>query len=407
MTQAVSDQTVILADPDRLQRARRSGRSRKLLNTGFQGLCIVVASLSLLVLAVLLGAIAWQGIGHLDWQFLTSSPSANPALAGIGPALWGTVWLCTLCALFALPLGVATAVFLEEYKPRSRALRKAHGFFQLNITNLAGVPSVVYGIIGLTAFVSMFGLFSTEREWGVDFQYQFYQFTDAGEYVILVDAQDTSAEYIEAKPGLVGHLMGEDEEFELNVIEREEPFPTDPELAARTVYAGDFASRVPMQRWYYFRLPLGRGVLTGALTLMLVVLPIVIIASQEALRAVPGSLRQGALAMGATKWQVVRRVTLPAALPGILTASIIAMSRAIGEAAPLLMIAGIVFITSAPGNVMDDFTALPLQIFNWAGRPQTAYHEIAAAGILVLLAVLLTFNAVAVILRQKLQKPLS
>jgi len=139
----------------------------------------------------------------------------------------------------------------------------------------------------------------------------------------------------------------------------------------------------------------------------LVILPIIIISSQEALRAVPSSLRQASLGLGATPWQTVRRVTLPAAFPGILTGAIIAMSRAIGEAAPLLMIAGIVFITRAPSNLMDDFTAMPLQIYNWAGRPQKEFHDLAASGIIVLLTALLLFNAIAVFMRQKLQKPLS
>jgi phosphate transport system permease protein len=167
----------------------------------------------------------------------------------------------------------------------------------------------------------------------------------------------------------------------------------------------------PVQRlsepeWYYLRVPFGRGVLAGGMTLMLVILPIVVIASQEALRAVPDSLREGALAAGATRWQMVRHMTLPAAVPGIMTGSILAMSRAIGEAAPVLVIAGIVFITFTPRNLMDDFTVLPLQIYNWAQRPQEEFHRIAATGIIVLLAVLLTFNAAAVLIRQKFHKPL-
>jgi phosphate transport system permease protein len=147
-------------------------------------------------------------------------------------------------------------------------------------------------------------------------------------------------------------------------------------------------------------------VLAGGLTLMLVVLPIIIVASQEALRAVPDSLREGALAAGSTRWQMVSRMTLPAAIPGIMTGSILAMSRAIGEAAPMLVIAGVVYITFTPNNLMDDFTVMPLQIYNWAGLPQAEFHQVAASGIIVLLAILLTFNAVAVMIRQKFQKPL-
>jgi phosphate transport system permease protein len=168
----------------------------------------------------------------------------------------------------------------------------------------------------------------------------------------------------------------------------------------------------PLQRssdtsaWYYVRLPFGRSVLAGGLTLMLVVLPVVIISAQEALRGVPNTLREGALAAGATRWQMVSRMTLPASIPGIMTGSILAMSRAIGEAAPILVIAGIVFILFRPQNVMDDFTAMPLQIYNWAGEPQPSFHKVAATGIVVLLTILLSFNALAVLIRQKFQKPL-
>ncbi len=140
---------------------------------------------------------------------------------------------------------------------------------------------------------------------------------------------------------------------------------------------------------------------------MLVVMPIVIIASQESIRAVPDSLREAALGMGCTRWQMVRRVTLPAAIPGILTGSILAMSRAMGEAAPILMIAGVIYIPSAPDNLIDEFTVMPLQIYNWAQRSMTEFHSVAATGIILLLTVLLMFNAAAVILRQRWQKPLS
>jgi phosphate transport system permease protein len=167
------------------------------------------------------------------------------------------------------------------------------------------------------------------------------------------------------------------------------------------------AGRIPRKNWYYFGLPVGRGVLAGGLTLMLVILPVVIIASQESLRAVPYSLREGALGMGATRWQVVWNVTLPAAVPGIMTGSILAMSRAVGEAAPILIICGIVFIGYVPGNLMDKFTVMPLQIYNWASQPDPAFQGVAATGIIVLLAALLTFNGIAVFIRQRMQKPLS
>ncbi|MBT8484349.1 MAG: phosphate ABC transporter permease PstA [Phycisphaerae bacterium] len=263
-------------------------------------------------------------------QFVTSPPSRRPERAGIGPSLAGTIWICAVCGLVALPLGVGTAIFLEEYRPKPRWARAAHAFVQLNISNLAGVPSIVYGIIGLTAFVQMFDVLGT---------------------------------------------------------------PNDPWFTLGTPDA-----------WYYLQVPFGRGVLAGGLTLMLVILPIVIVSAQEALRAVPDSLRQGSLALGSTRWQTIRRMTLPSAIPGIMTGSILAMSRAIGEAAPVLIICGIVFIRFLPQNVMDEFTALPLQIYDWAGRPQEDFHRVAASGILVLLAVLLTFNAIAIVIRQRFQK---
>jgi phosphate transport system permease protein len=298
-------------------------------NRAFTSLCLFATSLSLLALAVLLAAMLVKGWGHLDWDFLTHYASRKPEKAGLKAALWGSIWICAVCGIVALPLGVGTAVYLEEFAPKNRLT----GFIRLNISNLAGVPSIVYGILGLTAFVQMW------------------------------------------------FLLGN---------------PNDPLIAIGQ-----------REDWYYFQLPFGRGVLAGGLTLMLVVLPIVIVASQEALRAVPDSLREAALASGATRWQMVQRITLPAATPTIMTGSILAMSRAIGEAAPILVIAGIVFIRFTPVNIMDEFTAMPLQIYDWAGRPQAEFHAVAAAGIIVLLAVLLTFNAAAVFIRHKLQKPLS
>ncbi|MHC4082603.1 MAG: PstA family ABC transporter permease [Planctomycetota bacterium] len=298
-------------------------------NRLFTGLCVFATGLSLLALAVLLAAMLVKGWTHLDLDFLTSYASRKPEKAGLKAALWGSIWICTVCGLVALPLGVGTALYLEEFAPKNRLT----GFIRLNISNLAGVPSIVYGILGLTAFVQMW------------------------------------------------LLLGN---------------PNDP-----VVTIGD------REDWYYLQLPFGRGVLAGGLTLMLVILPIVIVAAQEALRAVPDSLREAALATGATRWQMVRRITLPAAIPTIMTGSILAMSRAIGEAAPILVITGIVFIRFTPVNIMDEFTAMPLQIYDWASRPQADFHAVAAAGIIVLLTVLLAFNAVAVFIRQKLQKPLS
>ncbi len=292
--------------------------------------CLIAAGVCISVLGVLLASIIMQGMEHLDTQLLQNPPSRKPEKAGIYPAMIGTVYICLVCAVTAIPLGVGTAILLEEFKPRQRTLARLHGIVQLNITNLAGVPSVVYGILGMTAFVELF------------------------------------------------QVLGS---------------PSDPIWTLGTI-----------DNWYYIQLPFGRGVLAGGLTLMLVVLPIIIISSQEALRAVPNSLRQGALALGSTRWQMVWGTTLPAAVPGIMTGTILAMSRAIGEAAPILIIAGVVYITFTPEHLMDDFTAMPLQIYDWASRPQESFHHVAASGILVLMAILLTFNAVAVIIRQKFQR---
>ncbi len=301
---------------------------RVVKNRVFTGVCIAATSLSLLALAALLTAMLVKSLPHLDLAFLRNYASRDPEKAGLKAALWGSIWICAVCALSALPLGVGTAIYLEEFAPKNRIT----AFIKLNITNLAGVPSIVYGILGLTAFSQMWLLLGN--------------------------------------PNAPTWTLGTRED------------------------------------WYYLQLPFGRSVLAGGLTLMLVVLPIVIVASQEALRAVPDSLREAALASGATRWQVVRQITLPAATPTIMTGAILAISRAIGEAAPILVIAGIVFIRFTPINLMDEFTAMPLQIYDWASRPQVEFHSVAAAGIVVLLAVLLTFNALAVFIRHKLQKPL-
>ncbi len=401
---------VIILDPVRREKAMRSPQSRRLKNQLFVWFCVATAFTSVLVLAVLLGAIVQQGLSHFNWAFLTSPPSPDADRAGISPALWGTVFVCLVCALTTLPIGVATAIFLHEYQPKNKAARTFHHFVQINITNLAGVPSVVYGIIGLTAFVGVFGLFGNPMhpawEMGVDYYDQYLAESTEKEVVLLllVDRSDSPPAVLET--GLIAQTP-RGQELEVNVIGPRDPLPADEELRQRTLRADAEGGRISKKSWYYLRLPFGRSVLAAGLTLMLVVLPVLIISTQEALTAVPNSLRDGARGLGATQWQTIRRVTLPAAIPGIMTGSIIAMSRAIGEAAPILMIAGIVYISSAPENLMDDFTVMPLQIYNWAQRPQQDFHEVAATGIIVLLAVLLAFNALAVFLRQRLEKPLS
>ncbi len=336
-------------------------------------------------------------------QFLSSPPSRHADKAGIGPALWGTVWICLVCGIVALPLGVGTAVFLEEFRPKNLVIRKLRDFVQLNIANLAGVPSIVYGIIGLTAFVSMFEFGNPNRPELTIGDTVYDEVQDLAGSMLRFDRPSQASDQVALIDGLIGIEEKTGQEVTISVFSPD-ALPDDPAL-------GDVAADASPQRrveksWYYVQLPFGRGVLAGGLTLMLVILPIVIISSQESLRAVPDSLRQGALAIGATRWQMISRMTLPAAIPGIMTGSILAMSRAIGEAAPILILAGVVFITFNPGHLMDDFTAMPLQIYNWAGKPQADFHNTAAAGIIILLVVLLSFNAVAIFIRQKFQKPL-
>jgi len=280
---------------------RRRLLARKGSGMGFAVLCLAATLLAIAALAVLLIDVTSQGIGRLSWDFINSFPSRKPEEAGIKAALWGTIWMMGLTAASAVPLGLGAAIYLEEYAGRNWFTRVV----QVNIANLAGVPSIVYGLLGLALFVRA--------------------------------------------------------------------------------------------------LELQRSVLAGALTMALLVLPIIIIAAQEALRAVPSSIREAAYALGATRSQVVFRQVVPAALPGMLTGIILALSRAIGETAPLIMIGALLFVPFTPSDPLDRFTALPIQIFNWASRPQKEFQENAAAGIIVLLAVLLTMNAVAIVLRNRFQ----
>lgn len=256
----------------------------------------------LLVLVILFTRILIQGFPYLDWQFLNSLPSRKPEEAGIYTALNGTIWMMAVVAPVTLILGVGTAIYLEEYARKN----KFTSFIQVNISNLAGVPSVVYGLLGLTIFV-------------------------------------------------------------------------------RTLH-------------------LGTSVLAAGLTMSLLILPVVIVSAQEAIRAVPNALREASYAMGATKWQTILRVVLPAALPGILTGSILALSRAIGETAPLVVLGVPLFLAFLPTSIFDEFTALPMQIYNWTSRPQHEFQSLAAAGIIVLLGILILMNSVAILIRNKFQK---
>jgi phosphate transport system permease protein len=252
------------------------------------------------MLASLLMRLALQGVGRLDWAFLTSYPSRKADLAGILPGTVGTLYLVALTALIALPIGVGAAVYLEEYGRRSRLST----LIEINIANLAGVPSVIYGLLGLGLFVRTIGM--------------------------------------------------------------------------------------------------GRSLVAGACTLSLLVLPVVIMASREALRTVPNATREACLALGATRWQAIRQVVLPQALPGILTGAILALSRAMGETAPLVVIGALTYVTFLPDGVDAPFSALPIQIYNWVSRPQTEFMINAAAGIVVLLALMLVMNAGAIFLRDRM-----
>jgi phosphate transport system permease protein len=278
---------------------------RKVKNALFSLLALAAIFISMVTLAGLLIDLVGRGGSSLDTQFLTSSPSRIPAKAGILPALVGTLWVTLLVALITLPIGIGAAIYLEEYAGRGRIAR----LLKINISNLAGVPSIVYGIFGLAIFVR-----------GLD---------------------------------------------------------------------------------------LGRTVFAASLTLSLLILPVVIISSAEALKAVPPSQREAAYALGATRWQVIRRALLPAAAPGILTGIVLAVARAVGETAPLILIGAVTFVTFVPTNPFEDkYTVLPIQIFNWANRPQEAFLEISAAAILVLIALMLLLNGAAIYLRARLSRGL-
>ena len=274
---------------------------RKWMGRAFHGLCLLSVCIALGMLAVLLIYLLQQGVTGIDWSFLTSFPSRHPDKAGIKPAMLGSIYVVLVAGVVSFTLGVATALFLEEYATRSKFAKIA----KINIANLAGVPSIVYGILGLQIFV---------------------------------------------------HIMH-----------------------------------------------LGNSVLAGGFTLALLVLPIVIVAASEAVRAVPPSLREGSYALGATRWQVIWRMVIPQAFPGILTGVILAVSRAIGETAPLIAMGALTFVPFTPDSPLSRFTVLPIQIFNWTSRPQEGFRETAAAGIIVLLVILLVMNAGAVILRNRFQ----
>ena len=278
------------------KRAERSIRSLV-----FALLLLMCLLVGLLALATLLIDVVRDGASRLNADFINNLDSRIPARAGIKPALIGSLWLMGIVAVVSFPLGVGAALYLEEFAPKNRFTR----FIEINIANLAAVPSIIYGLLGLAVFVRF--------------------------------------------------------------------------------------------------MHMGRTILAGALTLVLLILPLIIVAAREAIRAVPPSLRQGSLAVGATELQTVWHHTLPAAMPGILTGVILGLSRAIGETAPLITLGALTYVNFVPGP-FDRFTAMPIQIFNWVSRPQSEYQRVAAAGIILLLGVLLAMNAAAVFLRNRYEK---
>jgi phosphate transport system permease protein len=289
----------VAAVPAPIAGRRSGGRATQLLFRGFLVLSLLVGFATL---AVLLIDVLRDGLPYLTTQLFTDPPSSSPEFAGARPAIIATVYIMVLLILFTVPIGVGTALYLEEYAHRDRWYNRV---LEINIQNLAAVPSIVYGILGLAFLVRGIGL--------------------------------------------------------------------------------------------------GRVLLAGALILTLLVLPTVIVSSREAIRAVPDSIRQGAYALGATQWQVVWRQVLPASIPGIATGSILALARAIGETAPLLLVGALTFVAVDP-TLLGSFTALPIQIYQWVGRPQEEFRFLAAAGIIVLLVILLTMNAFAIWLRNRYQR---
>ncbi len=282
--------------------AIRRRRREVLMEWFFLILAWVALLVTVSVLLAILGKLFADGLTRINWQFLTSFPSRRPEEAGIFSAWVGTIYVMFLTAAIALPLGIGAAIYLEEFASRNWFTR----LVELNINNLAGIPAIIYGLLGLQVFV----------------------------------------------------------------------------------------------RWFR----MGESILAGACTLAIMSLPVIIVASREALRAVPVSIREAALALGATRWQTVRDHVLPLAIPGILTGTILALSRAIGEAAPLVTIGALTFVAFLPKSPLDPFTVLPIQAYNWVSRPQPEFHRNAAAALIVLLALLLLMNSIAIYLRNRYQQ---
>ena len=280
-------------------------RTNRLIDSMFKYVGITCTFLGIIVLVIFLGDIMLEGLSRIDWDFLTNLPSRRAERAGILTAWTGTAWILGLTAVIAIPLGISAGIYLQEYGVRNRFAY----IIELNIANLAGVPSIIYGLLGLQIFVRLFNF--------------------------------------------------------------------------------------------------GGSLLAGAFTLALLILPIIIVATREALKAVPNSLREASYGMGATKWQTIWHQILPSASGGILTGIILALSRAVGETAPLIVIGALAYVPFVADNPMDEFTVLPIQIFNWVSRPQEAFLVNAAAAIIILLAITFVMNGIAVYLRNRWQKKIS
>ncbi|MEK8210367.1 phosphate ABC transporter permease PstA [Paenibacillus sp. FSL L8-0696] len=291
------DLQVLKAEKLQIAARRKKDSSLKLL-------FIAATSIGILALILLLATILVDGLSSLTPDLFKNYPSRRAASSGLKSAFVGTIYMVLIMVPISFLIGVGAAIFMQEYAKKGWITK----IIQLNISTLAGVPSIVYGILGLTIFVR--------------------------------------------------------------------------------------------------GMQLDRSLLSGALTMSLLVLPVIIVSAQEAIKAVPNTRREASLALGATKWQTVHRTVLPSAMPGILTGVILAVSRAIGETAPLVMIGALTYVAFLPDNVLDQFTVMPIQIYNWISKPQTEFHDLAAAGIIVLLVMLLVLNMIAVILRNRFQKNL-
>ena len=277
-------------------------KKNKTINYVFQIHALIAIIIGFVFLGIMLVDIFTDGVGRINWEFITNFPSRRPSRAGILSAMVGTFWMMGLTAVFSFPLGIGAAIYLEEYAKKSWFTK----LIEINISNLAGVPSIIYGLLGLGIFVRICGL--------------------------------------------------------------------------------------------------ERSLLSGALTLTLLILPIIITATRETLRAIPNSIREASYALGATQWQTIYGQVLPVALPGILTGTILALSRAVGETAPLIAIGALTYIAFLPHGVFDPFTVMPIQIFNWVSRPQHGFATNAAAAIIVLLVITLIMNSVAIYVRRKFQR---